>query len=136
MDKIIELINSHLEWLQNGFCIEQVDQEWTEITTPYLDRHNDCIQIYMKEDNDGYLLHDDNYTINDLVNSGCSVENPKTQVLLDNIFARFGVQRNGEEIYIQTTEEDFAFKMQNLIQAILVVNSLGYLVPKLEPEPL
>ena len=33
-------------WLKDKTTLREVDGEWVEITTPYLDRHNDALQIY------------------------------------------------------------------------------------------
>ena len=37
-------------------------KDWVEITTPYLDRHNDYLQIYVKRDNSGFILTADGTT--------------------------------------------------------------------------
>ncbi len=99
-----------------------------EITTPFLDRHNDYLQIYTRRQNGGYLLTDDGYTIEDLVQSGCKLESPKRQDLLKITLAGFGVQRNSNgALEILASNESFALKKHNLIQAMLAVNDLFYL---------
>jgi hypothetical protein len=55
---------------------------WVEITTPYLNRHNDSLPIYAREENGGYILTDDSYTIHDLEASGCNLHTEKWQDLL------------------------------------------------------
>jgi hypothetical protein len=42
------LIDKYLAWLKDKTSLRQID-DWVEITTPYLDRHNDYLQIYAKQ---------------------------------------------------------------------------------------
>jgi len=65
IDEIQTLLNQYLAWLKDKTALRQV-KEWIEITTPYLDRHNDYLQIYVKRENSGFFLTDDGYTIEDL----------------------------------------------------------------------
>ena len=59
-------------------------KDWVEITTLYLDRHNDYLQIYAKRQNGGYILTDDGYVLEDLQQLGCKLENSKRQALLES----------------------------------------------------
>ncbi len=54
---------NYYRWLNAKTQIKEINSQWVEITTPYLDRHNDCLQIYAKKENDSYLLTDDGYII-------------------------------------------------------------------------
>ena len=48
MNEIDTLIESYFKWLKDKTIVKQLSDNWTEITTPYLDRHNDYLQIYAK----------------------------------------------------------------------------------------
>lgn len=102
---------------------------WAEITTPYLDRHNDYIQIYLKKAADGFVLTDDGYTIHDLLDEGCSLEGDKRQQLLQTTLNGFGVQRDkkNDALFVNAVADNFALKKHSLIQAMLAVNDLFYL---------
>jgi len=76
INEIQELLDKYLLWLKDKTTLRQVG-DWVEITTPYLDRHNDYLQIYVKRSNGGYILTDDGYTIGDLRQSGCEIESKK-----------------------------------------------------------
>jgi hypothetical protein len=98
-----------------------------EITTPYLDRHNDVLQIYARRSNGGYLLSDDRYTIHDLEASGCSLKTEKRQDLLRITLNGFGVKEHDGALEVQATSENFPLRKHNLIQAMLAVSDLFYL---------
>jgi hypothetical protein len=51
---IEKLLNDYLMWLRDRTTLRQVNGSWLEITTPYLDRHNDVMQIYARQENRGY----------------------------------------------------------------------------------
>ena len=123
------LIDRYMNWLKDKTLLREID-EWVEITTPYLDRHNDYLQIYARKDNGGYLLTDDGYTITDLEQSGCDIKTPKRQRLLEITLNGFGVKKEGREsreLTINADANNFALKKHSLIQAMLAVNDLFYL---------
>jgi len=97
-----------------------------EITTPYIDRHNDYIQIYLRQQGEEYVLTDDGYTISDLTQSGCTLDTPRRRALLHSTLNGFGVQLVNDAIEVKATEETFALRKHNLLQAILAVNDLFY----------
>ena len=90
--EIDTLLNGYTRWLRDKTILKQIDTDWVEITTPYLDRHNDCLQIYARKEGNGLILTDDGYIINDLINSGCPLDTPKRQELLKTTLAGFGVK--------------------------------------------
>jgi len=127
LDEVKIMLNDYSRWLKDKTVLRQVDNDWVQITTPHLDRHNDCLQIYIRKDANGYVLTDDGYIINDLLNSGCALDSPKRQELLRITLAGFGVQLDGEQLTIKTTPVNFALKKHNLVQAMLAVDDLFYL---------
>ena len=126
MDEIKSLMDQYVEWLKSKTTIKQVD-DWVEITTPYLDRHNDYLQIYAQRQNGSYILTDDGYIINDLHQSGCKLDTPKRASLLQMTLNGFGVKRVDDALVVKTTREDFGSRKHNLLQAMLAVNDLFYL---------
>jgi hypothetical protein len=62
--------------------LREVNDQYLEITTPYLDRHNDYTQIYVRKDNGGFVLTDGGDTIQDLRASGSDLETSKRGDLL------------------------------------------------------
>jgi hypothetical protein len=125
--EVQELLDRYLAWLRDKTTLRQVE-DWVEITTPYLDRHNDCLQIYARKENGSYVLSDDGYVIEDLGQSGCKLDSEKRKQLLRMTLNGFGVQLKGDNsLTISATPESFAFKKHNLVQAMLAVNDLFYL---------
>jgi hypothetical protein len=124
--EIKELLDRHAAWLRDRTMVSQVGES-VEITTPYLDRHNDAIQLFVKRDDDGFLLTDDGYTISDLTLSGVRLESAKRQSMLQLAVNGFGVTLEGDRLLVRATAETFAVKKQSLLQAAMAVNDLFYL---------
>lgn len=120
------LLDKYWEWLKDKTVLRDIG-DWTEITTPYLDRHNDCVQIYARKETAGFTLTDDGYTVIDLEQSGCGLESPKRQQLLKTTLNGFGVQLHDKAIQVHASSDNFALRKHNLIQAMLAVNDLFYL---------
>ncbi len=127
VQEIEKLLNDYRAWLKDKTTLREVNDSWVEITTPYLDRHNDALQIYARTENGGYVLTDDSYTIHDLEASGCSLESEKRRELLAMTLKGFGVRMNNEAIEVHASPENFPARKHNLVQAILAVNDLFHL---------
>lgn len=123
---IQNLLDSYYAWLRDKTALRQIDQ-WVEITTPYLDRHNDYVQIYAKRASGGFILTDDGHTIEDLEQSGCKLESRKRQDLLRMTLNGFGVQLDGRALQVHASPDNFALRKHNLVQAMLAVNDMFYL---------
>ena len=127
LPSIEELVSGYHDWLRDRTVVRKVSN-WTEITTPFLDRHNDYIQIYARQDDGAFLLTDDGYTISDLEMSGCNLDSPKRRELLQTTLGGFGVKlKKNDVLEVHATAHNFPLQKHNLIQAILAVNDLFYL---------
>ena len=126
IDEIQQLTNSYHRWLSAKTVIRETNN-WIEINTPFLDRHNDHLQIYAKSSNGGFILTDDGYTIEDLEMSGCKLDTPKRRDLLHMTLNGFGVRLENSELQVSATSQNFAHQKHNLVQAMLAVNDLFYL---------
>ena len=126
MSEIDLLIDGYWRWLRDKSAVKQI-KDWTEITTPYLDRHNDYIQIYARKGNKDFVLTDGGETLLDLEQSGCMMESPKRQAILRSILNGFGVNQYGSDLQVDATPDNFAVRKHNLIQAILSVHDMFFL---------
>jgi hypothetical protein len=125
--EIEKLLSDYRIWLKDRTTLREVNGAWVEITTPYLDRHNDSLQIYARRENGGFVLTDDSYTIHDLEASGCGLNTERRRGLLKMTLNGFGVKLNNEALEVHATAETFPVRKHSLIQAMLAVNDLFYL---------
>jgi len=123
---IQSLLDEYIAWLREKTTSRLVNG-WMEITTPYLDRHNDYLQIYAKWENGRILLTDAGYIIEDLLNSGCSLDSKRRQDLLRMILNGFGIKLEDMSLTTYASTENFAVHKHNLIQTMLAINDLFYL---------
>ncbi len=126
IDEVQTLLDQYWAWLRDKTTLRQVE-DWIEITTPYLDRHNDRLQIYARRRDGGFLLTDDGYVLTDLEQSGCKLDSAKRQALLKMTLNGFGVQLSGQALEVHASSDNFALRKHNLVQAMLAVNDLFYL---------
>ena len=119
-------LNLYWDWLKDKTVLRELEN-YVEITTPFLDRHNDYLQIYVKRDDDEYVLTDEGYILDDLELSGCNMDSPKRQEALNTMLNGFGVRKNDRALEINASLENFGISKHNLIQAMLAVNDLFYL---------
>jgi hypothetical protein len=126
INEVQTLLDQYWAWLRDKTTLRQVD-DWIEITTPYIDRHNDRLQIYARRENGVVVLTDDGYVLTDLEQSGCTIDSPKRQALLKMTLNGFGVQMIDRSLEVRASPDNFALRKHNLVQAMLAVNDLFYL---------
>ena len=125
IEEIEELIDQYQNWLKDRTVLRVVEDA-IEITTPFLNRHNDYIQIYAKKSHDEIILTDDGETLEDLEMSGININVPNRRELLAMAANGFGVTVNKNIISIKTSFENFPLAKHNLVQTILTVNDLFF----------
>src|SRR6218665_2624953 len=136
------LISRYYDWLKAKTNWREIN-DWVEITTPYLDRHNDCIQIYLKRQDGEWVLTDDGYTLADLAQSGGEIDTPRRKALLATaVNGLFYVARANVESFFF---EDVALWLDDAdVRYTLRVNFVGrshynhqfdFVVPKSKRAP-
>ena len=122
---IQDLIKEYTNWLGEGFTAVKFG-EFYELTTPYLDRYNDHLQIYVKQNANGsYFLTDDGEIIRNLISAGVSFKgSSKRNEMLNRIARNFGVTVNGTKLEIFATRSDYPQKKHLLIQAMLTIDDM------------
>lgn len=127
MDNILnptKLKEQYIKWLEDEITLNKIN-EYLEITSPFLDRYNDYLQVYAKMDNDNeILLTDDAYTLNNLKMAGVDINSPRRKQLLDNFLNKYKVQLDNEALTIKTGVEDFPQKLLFLMQTMLNVDDM------------
>jgi hypothetical protein len=126
MNEVEAHIDGYFRWLRDRTALVQLG-DWTEITTPYLDRHNDYLQIYARKNGNGFVLTDAGETLLDLEQSGCNLDSPKRQQILKSILNGFGVEQTARDFEVHAMPDNFAVRKHNLIQAILSVQDMFFL---------
>ena len=104
------LIENYFRWLKDNTAIKLINNDWTEITTPYLDRHNDCLQIYVKKENNNIIITDDGSVIDDLTLSGCLLNTPRRMEILNTTIRGFGVSLENNQLVVNTCIDNFPQK--------------------------
>lgn len=58
MIELEDFVINHSSWLFNNHKLERINDNEIILETPFLDRHNDCIEIHIREKENSYLLSD------------------------------------------------------------------------------
>lgn len=121
-----QVINEYIKWIKDNTVTKTVEEgKICLISTPFLDRHNDHLDIYMLKNNGTIKLTDNGYTIADLKMSGFEVNTPKRENILKTALNGFGVKMNGnDELFVEATTQNIGQKKHYLLQAILAVNDM------------
>ncbi len=121
------IIDSYLRWIKDNTEIKSIKtDEVCEITTPFLDRHNDHLQMYViKQSNGSFLLTDDGFIMQDLVMSGLDINTPKRMQLFQSVLNGFGVKKDEKDhISIEANIHNIGQKKHAFVQAVLAINDM------------
>lgn len=117
------LIGEYVSWLRGGLEAEVVGGA-CELTTPFLDRHNDHLQVYAERVGDQIVLSDDGYILGDLEASGLEINTPKRRQALQTMLNGVGVQERDGRLYIEASERTLGQRTHALVQAMISVNDM------------
>lgn len=117
------LVDSYVAWLREGLSTARVETG-CELTTPFLDRHNDHLQIYAERHNGTIELSDDGYILADLKASGMEIDTPKRREIFLATLQGLGVQLRGDELVVEASEKNLGAKVHALVQGMLAVNDM------------
>lgn len=123
-DDISELIDSYWKWMRDRTILKAVSDGWTEVNTPFLDRHNDGLQLYVKKIGDRVEITDDGHAIEDLRRSGCKISTNKQKALLDTILNSASISLEDGSFRMVTSVSDFPSRKNDFITAMQDVDDL------------
>lgn len=117
------IVDSYVAWLKAGLVAECLDHA-CELTTPFLDRHNDHIQVYAEPRGDEIVLSDDGYVLSDLRTAGLELTTAKRKAVLEATLNGFGVRLENGRITTDADQRNIGQRMHAMIQAMLAVNDM------------
>lgn len=120
------VINEYLKWIKDNTIAKTIEEgKICSISTPFLDRHNDHLDIYLIKNEGIIKLSDNGYTIADLKMSGLEINTPKRDTILKTALNGFGIKINGnDELYVEANIHNIGQKKHYLLQAILAINDM------------
>ena len=122
-----KILDNYIQWIKDNSSIKVIkDDNVYEVTTPFYDRHNDHLQIYVKKsDSNTFLLTDDGYILNDLENSGVALDTPRRKKIFQTLLNGYGVKvGENNNLYVESNLNNIGQKKHNLLQAMITVNDL------------
>lgn len=94
------------------------------ITTPMLNRNNDCMNVYVGESSTGGLVFTDlGETVGDLELSGFSLTDQRLGKL-ESVLSGFCVERENGELFVRASRENAAARLNMLLQAMASVDDM------------
>lgn len=120
-------VNNYMLWLKNNIIENKITNDTYRVTTPFLDRNNDHIEVYViMQDKNNFKITDDGATVGELLFSGFSIKGSnKRQDIFNTIIASHGVSSgDNNELYVDANMSNFAMKKHMLTQCMIKVSDL------------
>lgn len=129
----MRLIERYIEWLKEKSTERDVGAGWTTLTFPFLDRHNDHLQVHVRQESQGLRITDEGRTIRDLKRIGCDLKaRTKRRSLAEKILRGLGLTPNLLDSGTITTiavNGDFPHKLHSTLMSMLALDGLAKVSP-------
>lgn len=120
--------DGYFKWLYDNTVQFNISDNISRLTLPYLDRNNDCTEIYVKSTEDGYLITDDGETLSELQFSGFNLfSSPKRTNIFNQILLAHGVSKtDNDELIVSCPKEELYQRVHMLTQCMIKISDLFY----------
>lgn len=123
VEDAIEIIDEYASFVRRSMVATR-QGDGVCISTPMLNRNNDCMNVYLGESVDGCLVITDlGETVGDLELSGFSMTEQRLSKL-GNILAGYGVEYDKGELLVRVSRGQAAPRMNMLLQAMASVDDM------------
>ncbi len=124
-----KIVSGYLALLRKGLSVEVLNQGECVITTPFLDRKNDCLQVFAERKGGSVHLHDDEEILTELGLLGLDFKSQDQKDWLEVILNGVGVRSEDKRLFVMVPEEKASQGLHSLIQAMLRVEDLHMCAP-------
>lgn len=130
MENAALLENAYYKWLKNELVFSEIEDGYVSISSPFVDTNFDNINLYAKFLNkDNIEVSDFGYTIFNLEEAGIHLDKRSKVAwrIYNTALTDYGITREGENLLIRTSIDNFPIAKNRLIQAIMRINDIAYL---------
>lgn len=110
-------------WFDDSIICIAMD-DYVEVTTPFLNSHNDLITIYVTRDGDNFLLTDDGETLGMRETYGYDVDSKEARERFEKIARMTGCYLENYELRVKSTERNLGFNLNRLAVAMTRISDL------------
>lgn len=115
---------------------EAASNGWVRATLPFCDRHGDQLQYFFRHEGETYQLSDDGALVCDLQAGGqLPTDAGSWRQSLAARLAVFGVELNGDALYMRCNAGQFSHKFGDYLHALLVVADPAFSLAAAEEQP-
>ena len=115
---------------------EAASNGWVRATLPFCDRHGDQLQYFFRHESETYQLSDDGALVCDLQAGGqLPTDAGSWRQSLAARLAVFGVELNGDALYMRCNAGQFSHKFGDYLHALLVVADPAFSLAAAEEQP-
>ena len=122
-----DFITQYTNWIKSNSAQRFVNGFY-EISTPFLDSHNDVIQFYVQRTGNEFFFTDDGYTLSDIQMNGLNLSTQKLKTMIDNLAISLNVEiKDGSITAKASSPAAVAQTEHKMIQAMLKFNDMLFL---------
>lgn len=120
--------DGYFKWLYDNTLQYNISENISRLTLPFLDRNNDCTEIFIKYENENYVVTDDGETLGELELLNFNLFSSKKRTAVFNrLLLAHGVNKSETgELFVSCSKEDLYQKVHMLTQCMIKISDLFY----------
>ena len=127
MENINDFAKNYLNFLKSNLSVKKIETAH-EIVLPFEDHIGDSIvcYVYDKKENGMFLVSDDGYIINNLIDTGMNIcKKSSRRKTIEQICMLSGVSLSDDnEMTVLSSEEDLLYKVHQLVMTMLQIDAM------------
>jgi len=123
------LVERYVQWLREKSSERELDGGWKALTLPFLDHHNDHLEVYVRQESDGLRITDDGRIARDLKQIGCDLKvRTKRRAIAEKILKGLGFTPDlldKGELTKTAVNGDFPQELHSILSSMLALDGLA-----------
>ena len=78
--------DGYFKWLYDNTTLSEISRCTFRLTLPFLDRNNDCTEVFIKNENGNYTITDDGETLGKLSLSNFNIFSSKKELPYSTVY--------------------------------------------------
>ncbi len=122
IEDIKSLIDDYVNWFRSELSLKNIG-DYKILSTPFLDKNNDKIQVYISVDGDNIKISDDSWIINNLEMSNIQIIGKRKEEV-EKICLQNGLKLEDSEFIINANKKNYPQLVHRFIQSLLEIDDM------------
>ena len=125
-----KLVERYVEWFRKSLSVDLPlpppgqSEKACLISTPFVEANGDHLQVYVLRRDGKIIITDDGHVTFEVRTRRTDFDTPEFQNRFEAILKASHIQRDGQDLLVEVSEEDFGQRLHDFLHAMLYIVDL------------